>query len=88
MRIYCFLVSPKGSPFRSDEKPGRYTQDATLARIRLTPFSFPWYYKTKNPGINPEFFRFTVAQVRKSWNQLMEELKEWESLAKEKRLAG
>ena len=27
-----------GNPPRSDAEPGRYTQDATLARIRLTPF--------------------------------------------------
>lgn len=37
------IIYAKGSPFRSDKKPGHYTQKAVLARFLLAPFSSPWH---------------------------------------------
>jgi hypothetical protein len=39
----------KESPFCSDKKPVRYTQEATLTCFRLTPFSSHYPEKPKDP---------------------------------------
>jgi hypothetical protein len=43
--------------------------------------------KAKSPGINPELFTFTVALVRVQWNQIMEELRQWQQLKVDTKLA-